>query len=111
MKTYYEWVEEKIERVHGDIEPDFNDPGQLHRFCRLVGDNEDTEEYYFRLGLARNVNDPEILEKEWAYFTQADGLPEYFSDEQGRRGANVPQKLLKEFQRNADWIKEKYIVE
>lgn len=111
MKTYYEWVEEKIERVDGDIDPDFNDPGQLHRFCWLVGDNEDTEEYYYRLGLVRNVADRGYVDREWAYFTQAGGLPEYFSDAMGKPGANIPQKLLKEFQRNVDWIKAKYIVE
>ena len=111
MTTYYEWVEEKVFRAGEDIDPDFQDPGQLKQFGWLFGDNEDTEEYYFRLGLVRNVGSFGYIDREWAYFTQADGFPEYFSDSYGRRGANVPQKLLKEFQRNADWIKEKYIVE
>jgi len=101
MKTYYEWVEEKVFRVGGDIDPDFQDPGELNRFCRI---HEDNEEYYFRIGLVRT----DSFDREWAYFTQADGFPEYFTDGAGRPGVNVPQKLLKEFQKNEHWIKEKY---
>ena len=102
MKTYYEWVEEKIERVHGEIDLDFNDPGELNRFCRI---HENNEEYCFRIGLVRTDNN---FDRSWVYFTQRDGFPAYFTDGAGRPGANVPQKLLKEFQKNEHWIKEKY---
>ena len=78
MTTYYEWVEEKVFRAGEDIDPDFQDPGQLKQFGWLVGDNEDTEEYNFRLGLVRIVGSFGYIDREMGLLYPSRWIPRVF---------------------------------
>lgn len=98
----YEW---DIEETDGHpTDPEVLDHGYADTLQELVTNGELVIDDMNELCLVRTDYD-RIGGREWAYVTEAGGLPEFFEDALGVKGTKVPKKFRAEFDRLREKIR------